>query len=551
MILSTGRALLDPFAVCSSPMNTRLHFINSFANQLPGLEKWTSGSILTPHVLHSKVNAQPVSNPQLLLWSDSAAALLQIRRESESPAELAQIFSGNILAEGMSPIATRYGGHQFGIWAGQLGDGRALLLGEIATSNLETPGHWEIQLKGAGPTPYSRRADGRAVLRSSVREFLCSEAMFYLGVPTSRALCCVTTGDSVLRDMFYDGHPELEVGAITTRLAPSFLRFGHFEILAATNEVELLQKLIDYSIGHDFSHLDISSPDSRALWFEEICQSTARLMVDWTRVGFVHGVMNTDNLSILGLTIDYGPYGFLEEYDPQWTPNTTDHEHRRYRFGAQASVAYWNLCRLAEALLVAGLSESEIEKGLTAYKSTYETNLLSMLAMKLGLDSLSLETDLDFIQKLDSVLVLTKADLTLFYRQLISVSETLAELKPDLPFDIANFFGDIFYEPLTDHGSKELQLWLKEYHTRLLANRLPTAKHVAKMKSQSPYFVLRNYIVQEALEAYAAGDRAPLDKIHLALQTPYEENDSTRVFFRKRPDWARNKPGCSALSCSS
>ena len=246
-----------------------------------------------------------------------------------------EVLAGNRVLEGMAPYAARYGGHQFGVWAGQLGDGRAITLAEIAAPDGR---RHDVQLKGAGRTPYSRTADGRAVLRSSVREFICSEAMHWLGVPTTRALALVATGESVIRDMFYDGNPEPEPGAIVCRVAPTFVRFGNFEILAAHDEIDTLRRLADYVIVRHFPELGTPSAEVYARWFREVCRRTAVMVAEWTRVGFVHGVMNTDNMSVLGLTIDYGPYGWLEGFDPMWTPNTTDAQGRRYRFGAQPQI---------------------------------------------------------------------------------------------------------------------------------------------------------------------------------------------------------------------
>ena len=264
-----------------------------------------------------------------------------------STGAVAEVLGGNRVLPGMQPYAARYGGHQFGHWAGQLGDGRAITLGEVVGPD---GARQDLQLKGAGPTPYSRTADGRAVLRSSVREFMCSEAMHHLGVPTTRALSLVSTGESVVRDMFYDGHPQAEPGAIVCRVAPSFVRFGNFEILAAHQELDALKRLADYVIATHFPELGAPSAEAYARWFEEICRRTAVMIAEWMRVGFVHGVMNTDNMSILGLTIDYGPYGWLEGFDPGWTPNTTDAGGRRYRYGNQPQIAQWNLVRLANAL---------------------------------------------------------------------------------------------------------------------------------------------------------------------------------------------------------
>ena len=268
-----------------------------------------------------------VAAPKTIAYSREVAALLDLDR-AECESELfAQVFGGNQLLEGMDPYAMCYGGHQFGNWAGQLGDGRAINLGEVLNRKGE---HWTLQLKGAGPTPYSRTADGLAVLRSSIREFLCSEAMFHLGVPTTRALSLVSTGEQVMRDMFYDGNPKFEPGAIVCRVAPSFVRFGNFQIFAARGDIENLKRLVDFTIVNDFPHLGAPSPEVYASWFEEVCVRTCEMIVHWMRVGFVHGVMNTDNMSILGLTIDYGPYGWLEDYDPGWTPNTTDASGKRY-----------------------------------------------------------------------------------------------------------------------------------------------------------------------------------------------------------------------------
>ena len=256
-------------------------------------------------------------------------------------------FSGCAIPEGAAPLASVYSGHQFGHWAGQLGDGRAINLGEIINSKRE---RWALQLKGSGPTPYSRTADGLAVLRSSIREFLCSEAMHHLGVPTTRALSLTLTGESVIRDMFYNGNRKAEPGAVVCRVAPSFTRFGSFQLLTARRDHALLKQLADHTIRTHHPHIGEPSPATYLIWFTEICQKTAEMIVHWQRVGFVHGVMNTDNMSILGLTIDYGPYGWLENYDPNWTPNPTDAEHRRYRFGNQPEIAFWNLGQLANAL---------------------------------------------------------------------------------------------------------------------------------------------------------------------------------------------------------
>ncbi len=290
-----------------------LNFDNSVVRELPGDPESGLHRRQVLGACFSSVTATRVSRPRLVACAAEVAGLLDLPASACASQEFAEVFAGNRLVPGMEPYAACYGGHQFGNWAGQLGDGRAITLGEVLNSAGE---RWELQLKGAGPTPYSRMGDGRAVMRSSVREFLCSEAMHHLGVPTTRALSLVDTGDPIERDMFYDGNPRPEPGAIVCRVAPSFLRFGNFEIFTSRNDHEVLKTLADYTITTHFPHLGEPSRDVYLEWLEEICRLTALMIVHWMRVGFVHGVMNTDNMSVLGLTIDYGPYVWLDDYDP-------------------------------------------------------------------------------------------------------------------------------------------------------------------------------------------------------------------------------------------
>src|SRR5258708_17461232 len=353
--LTIGESGTDPAVQPSTyRMMQTLSFDNTFVRELPADPATGPGRRQVHGALYSRVEPTPVAAPRLIAWSREVAAMLDIDPAAiESPA-FAQVFGGNALLEGMQPYAANYGGHQSGSWAGQLGDGRAITLGETINSKGE---RWELQLKGAGPTPYSRTADGRAVLRSSVREFLCIEAMHHLGVPTTRALSLVATGEPVVRDMFYDGHPRTEPGAIVCRVAPSFIRFGNFELPTSRDDLDLLNKLIDFTIRRDFPELGFGSGEGTETvqpeWFAQVCERTARMLAHWMAVGVVHGVMTTDHRSILGLTIDYGPYASLDDFDPRLTPNTTDAQGRRYRFGQQAQIAYWNLGQLANALLPA------------------------------------------------------------------------------------------------------------------------------------------------------------------------------------------------------
>src|SRR5574337_634667 len=333
--------------VFRSPSMFQFHFDNAFVRELPGDPEQGTRLRQVDGALYSRVDPAPVAAPRLLAHSAEMARTLGLGEDEVGSPGFAQVFGGNALLDGMQPYAANYGGHQFGNWAGQLGDGRAISLGEVINAAGE---RWELQLKGAGLTPYSRGADGRAVLRSSVREFLCSEAMHHLGVPTTRALSLVETGEPVVRDMFYDGHAAPEPGAIVCRVAPSFIRFGNFELPASRGDVRLLRQLVDFTIRRDFPELTGEGEGLYAEWFAQVCERTATMIAHWMRVGFVHGVMNTDNMSILGLSIDYGPYGWVDNFDPDWTPNTTDAQRRRYRFGQQPNVAWWNLSRLAGAL---------------------------------------------------------------------------------------------------------------------------------------------------------------------------------------------------------
>jgi uncharacterized protein YdiU (UPF0061 family) len=491
-------------------------FDNSFVRELPADPVAVNSRRQVRQASYTLVTPTPVAAPKLLAWSDALGQELGLSRPSRLALEA---LAGNRVLPGMQPYAARYGGHQFGHWAGQLGDGRAISLGEVIARDGSSQ---ELQLKGAGPTPYSRTADGRAVLRSSLREFLCSEAMRFLGVPTTRALSLVGTGEQVIRDMFYDGNPEPEPGAVVCRVAPSFLRFGNFQIHAAHEEEELLKRLADYVAAHHYPGL------SHRDWFHELCRRTALLMCDWMRLGFVHGVMNTDNMSILGLTIDYGPYGWLEGYDPSWTPNTTDNEGRRYCYGNQPQIGLWNLTRLAEALLPL-IPKEELEAGLELYGATYTDTFRKALAAKLGLAAL----DDALVQEMFELLAAVETDFTLFFRGLSAVREGNL-LEPLLP---------AFYaEPDAAHRARA-EAWLRRW--------IAAAPDKSGMNAVNPKYVPRNYLAQQAIDAMAAGDASVLEKLMKVLERPYDEQPGNEAFAARRPEWARNKAGCSALSCSS
>ena len=294
-----------------------LTFDNPFTNELRGDEEITNTRRQVHNAYYSRVLPTPTAAPETLVVSEEVSLLLGITSDVADSTEFTEIFSGNAVTADMDPHAMCYGGHQFGNWAGQLGDGRAINLGQVKGIDSNS---YMLQLKGAGPTPYSRSGDGRAVLRSSIREYLCSEAMHHLHVPTTRALSLCSTGDNVVRDMFYDGNLAEEIGAVVCRVADSFIRFGNFEIFSAREDIDGLRTLLDFTIKHHFPEINDNSPEKYIDFFKEVISSTAVLMAHWQRVGFVHGVMNTDNMSIHGLTIDYGPYGWIDDFDPDWTP---------------------------------------------------------------------------------------------------------------------------------------------------------------------------------------------------------------------------------------
>jgi uncharacterized protein YdiU (UPF0061 family) len=521
---------------------------------LPGDPRPDNSVRAVPGACYSRVAPTPVAAPRLLAWSDALAESLGIARPQTPVDETVQVLAGNALLPGMQPYAARYGGHQFGNWAGQLGDGRAITLGELVADDGE---RHELQLKGAGPTPYSRFADGRAVLRSSLREFLCSEAMHHLGVPTTRALSLVATGEGVVRDMFYDGRPRTEPGAIVCRVAPSFVRFGHFEIHAAMGERDLLERLCDHVIATHFPSCRHAAREQRiADWFAEVCRRTADLLVHWMRVGFVHGVMNTDNMSVLGLTIDYGPYGWLEDYEPDWTPNTTDAQGRRYRYSAQPQVAQWNLARLAGALLELVPDKSPFEQGLAQYRQRFESGHAAMMAAKLGLPAATSEGGTALLEEMFDLMQASGVDFTIFFRQLASqpLEGCAAEQRLAL-LAAASHVSPPFSDAL---ASRWLQ-WLERYVATATAalpvggverERALDARRKA-MHAVNPWIVPRNYLAQLAIDAAEQGDVSVLERLLEACREPYVERVEFADLAGRRPDWARERPGCSMLSCSS
>ena len=525
---------------------SKLHFDPRFVKQLPADPIKDNHRRQVASACFSYVNPTPVSSPQLVAYSKEVAEQLNLSASDCTSGLFTQIFAGNQLLNDMTPYAQCYGGHQFGHWAGQLGDGRAINLGEVINNAGE---HHILQLKGAGATPYSRNADGLAVLRSSVREFICSEAMYHLGVPTTRALSLVTTGEDVIRDMFYDGNPKSEPGAIVCRVCPSFLRFGSYEIFAAQGDIDTLKKLVDYTIETNFPHLDKPSRDVYLQWFDEVCQRTVEMIVHWIRVGFVHGVMNTDNMSILGLTIDYGPYGWLDNYDPNWTPNTTDATNRRYRYGHQAQIAQWNLVQLANAIYPLIEDAEPFRQSINDFAHEYASQLETMRATKLGLKAYQAD-DANLISELHKILQLVETDMTLFYRGL---ADLCIETQYQTDEQLLSTISDAYYveDQLTPDNKAVICQWLRLYQQRVRQDGTSDIDRKVAMNKVNPKYVFRNYLAQLATDKAEQGDFSLVNELLEVFRHPYDEQPDKAQYAVKRPDWARERAGCSMLSCSS
>lgn len=539
-----------------SKLLTELTFDNRLVNELPADPIIDNYRRQVANACYSFVNPSEVKAPALVCASQEVADLIELNSAELTCTLFTQVFAGNQLLPGMQPHAYCYGGHQFGHWAGQLGDGRAINLGDVINSNGE---HWTLQLKGAGPTPYSRTADGLAVLRSSVREFLCSEAMHHLGVPTTRALSLVVTGEQVRRDMFYDGNAELELGAVVCRVAPSFIRFGNFELLSARKDIALLTQLVNFTIQHDFAHLlnaeQNITKETYIRWFVEVCERTATMIAHWMRVGFVHGVMNTDNMSILGLTIDYGPYGWLEGYEPDWTPNTTDSQNRRYRFINQPQIALWNLTQLANAIYPLVEDVKPLQEALKAYQNRYATQWQQDMANKLGLHEFK-DEDVELVDNLHVALQAVETDMTIFYR-LLANFDACIDVTTDKRSDqeLIAVISSAYYSLPSTRAVTIMANWLRQYRERLMQDYIiygeTTSQRKARMNQVNPKYVLRNYMAQEAIDKANRGDYSDIQHLLNVLKNPYAEQPENEIYFARRPEWARHKAGCSMLSCSS
>lgn len=510
-----------------------MQLINHFTNHLKADSLEKNHVRLVKNACFSFVNPTPTEKPKMIHLNEDFLKNFEMEKEDYQSQDFLKLMTGNTLPQDAKPYAMRYGGHQFGHWAGQLGDGRAINLGEILKNNEV----WTVQLKGAGQTPYSRKGDGLAVLRSSIREYLCSEAMHYLGIPTTRVFSLALTGDEVLRDMLYDGHADYEKGAIVSRVSPSFLRFGSFQIHAANQETDLLKQLLDYAIVNHYQDLGQPSKEVYINFANELAKKTVDLVIEWERVGFVHGVMNTDNLSILGLTIDYGPYGWVEDYNRDWTPNTSDSSHR-YAFGEQINVAFWNIYQLLNALYPAIEDAESLQKIMDDLPTYYNQKRNEMFGRKLGLEP---ELAENLINPLIENLENSQMDMTLFFRQL---SYFDGDFEKHLPFLKSSSYANNF-EPFITNWKDWFEDFQHAKNTSSIDNRLDM------MRLANPKYIFRNYMAQLAIEAAEKEDFSLINTFFNLLKNPYDEQPEYEQWFAKRPDWALNKVGCSALSCSS
>lgn len=510
---------------------------NYFVEQLPRDKKVENYPRKVHNSCYSIVYPIPTKKSKLIHYNKEVLKLIGLEKITQT--ELKNFVTGNTIPKESKPFAMCYGGHQFGNWAGQLGDGRAINIAEIEHNDKIN----YVQLKGAGPTPYSRGADGFAVLRSSIREYLCSEAVYNLGIPTTRALSLSLSGNMVVRDIMYDGNPKKELGAIVARVAPSFIRFGNFEIFAARRDIINLKKIADFTIQQNFNHINNIKNNIYLEFFKEVTKLTKNLIINWQRVGFVHGVMNTDNFSILGLTIDYGPYGWLEDYNPQWTPNTTDSNTLRYCYGNQYIMSLWALNKLANALFPLIKDEKEIINILKKYRQEFNEEHTIMLLSKLGIKKQE-ENDESLIEELLNLLEISSIDMTLFFRNLnkLNRKNKLEHLK------IIEKDSYLTSSMFKKYKKKWLK-WLELYSKRIESiNEIERVKIINKT---NPKYIIRNYMVQLAIEEAEKGNYKLIEELFELSKQPYNEQPKYEKWFSKRPLWAENKIGCSMLSCSS
>ena len=510
---------------------TQLNFTNSFAS--------------LPEAFYSHVKPSLLKNSHLVAFNSSASSLLDLEPDEQAQDALLPFLSGERIQKDSKPIAMLYSGHQFGGYSPQLGDGRAMMIGEVTNKDGQK---WELQLKGSGQTPYSRGADGRAVLRSTIREYLCSEAMHALGIPTTRALSITGSDEEVYRE-------SIEKGAMLLRMAPSHVRFGSFEVFYHRQQYQELQTLADYLIEHHYPQLleidDLS--DRYFALFEEVLTRTAHMISQWQQVGFSHGVMNTDNMSILGLTLDYGPYGFMDEYDAGYICNHSDH-YGRYAFDQQPEIGLWNLSRLGQAMLPLFDEDPEAaaEKAntlLPKYRAIFKAHYLDGMRAKLGLTQTH-DDDESMIDELLEMMQQSSIDFTNLFR-------SLSNFNPH-HVDDNNYLRDQFIAPALPCAREfsaslhvidraRFDQWAKLYAHRLVTEGSDDALRKTAMDNVNPKYVLRNHLVQRAIELAESGDYSEIHRLHEILNHPFKEQTLPSYYAAPPPEGSER----IVVSCSS
>lgn len=469
-----------------------------------------------PDSFYTRVQPKPLTNARMVTFNHELAR--QMGFHVSSAEEWTGIGAGTELLEGMDPVAMKYTGHQFGMYNPELGDGRGLLMWETVGPDGR---RWDWHLKGAGTTPYSRFGDGRAVLRSTVREYLCSEAMHFLGIPTTRALFMVSARDPIRRET-------IETAAALMRVAESHIRFGHFEFAAHHEGPEAVRTLIEHVIALHFPHLiDLPDDERHTRWFEEVVERTARLIADWQAVGFCHGVMNSDNMSIIGDTFDYGPYAFLDDFDAGYICNHTDQEGR-YAYNRQPQVGFVNCQYLANALLPV-MDEDSVRRGLRRYEVIYNERFLQNMRDKLGLAEPD-EADLSLIMETFSMLHEHHVDYTRFFRGLSNLYDKGHDPVRDLFVD----------RSVADE-------WLERYEQRLQKETRAHDEREYAMRKVNPKYILRNYLAQQVFQEAQNGDYQPMEELLQVLRRPFDEQPEFEKYAALPPDWGKHLN----ISCSS
>ncbi|MBB2493776.1 protein adenylyltransferase SelO [Aquipseudomonas ullengensis] len=480
-----------------------LHFDNRFARL---------GDAFSTSVL-----PEPIAEPRVVVSSASAMALLDLDPAEADSLVFAELFAGHKLWGDAEPRAMVYSGHQFGSYNPRLGDGRGLLLGEVLNDAGE---HWDLHLKGAGQTPWSRMGDGRAVLRSSIREFLASEYLYALGIPTSRALCVTGSSTPVWRE-------KQESAAMVLRLAPSHVRFGHFEYFYYTNQHERLRELGEHVLACHFPDC-LAQPEPYAALFQEVLERNAALIAQWQAYGFCHGVMNSDNMSILGITFDYGPYAFLDDFDAQHICNHSD-DTGRYSFSNQVPIAQWNLAALGQAL-TPFVEVEQLRASLELFLPLYQAHYLSLMRKRLGLTTAE-DGDQALVERLLQLMQGGAVDYQLFFRRLgeQAPADALRVVRDDF-IDLAGF-----------------DQWGADYQARVEREGGSQAERQSRMHATNPLYVLRNYLAQQAIEAAERGDYGPVRELHAVLSQPFVEQLGKERYAERPPEWGKHLE----ISCSS